>query len=232
MNVLYMALERSKRALHFSFDDQLYAIRRNLMIASSVVIGSTFLSPPKDGVYEVNIGVIKGVVEKPEYISYFLALVCTYYLLWFYVQCRKVAVDNYQNIKTTFMGHVAALRADAAYQSLGIGGVGSPAFRVNHTTNGVMKAGISFPESSVKDYAFSVEKFKGTEFNIGRKNGSIFIDYPYAAVLEDFKYLNIHLDHYWRGRVSYLFTTALPIAYASFAIALLGVHIHSQLTSA
>lgn len=89
MTVLDKALERSKKTLEFDFDDKLYAIRRNLMIASSIAIGATFLSPPQEGFYVVNIGVLNGAVEKPEYISYFLALVCIYYLIWFYVHCRK-----------------------------------------------------------------------------------------------------------------------------------------------
>ena len=90
MKLFDQAHEKSKNLIDFKFDDKVYTIRRNLMIVSSIVIALTFMSPLAQGSYEINIGVIKGVMEKPEYVSYFLAITCIYYLLWFYIHCKKI----------------------------------------------------------------------------------------------------------------------------------------------
>ena len=233
MTTLDQALEKSRRTLDFEFDDKLYAIRRNLMVASSVVIGSTFLSPPKNGLYEVNVGVLKGVVEKPEYISYFLALVCIYYLVWFIVHCRKVTVNNYQNIKHQFMSHVAALRVGELYSSL-YNHIEKnlpvpPQFRASGGGGGKWTVGVEFVERVEIEHALGIQQLKDAGFNIQKSNGKLKITYQYEAVFEDFRFLNIHLDHYWRGKLSYLFTTVLPMVYSSIAIVLLALHIYNQL---
>lgn len=234
MSALDKALERSRKSIEFNFDEKLYVIRRNLMIASSVVVGSTFISQPKGGMYEVNIGVIKGAVEKPEYISYFLALVCFYYLSWFYIHCRKVTMDNYSSIRTKFMCHLAELIAEDKYKSLTNTPIGTPprgpAFKaLGGGTDGLWNASTLIPPTRGIP---EKERLESAGFAAQKTDKGTSISYQHKSGYEDIKYFNIHLDHYWRGKASYIFTTILPMAYSIFAILLLGVHIYNQLSNA
>ncbi len=131
------------------------------------------------------------------------------------------------------MSHLAALIAEDKYKSLTPTPIGKipkgPTFNaLGGGTAGLWNATTLLP---LKSGIPEIERLEKDGFMVQRTDKGIHITYQHKSGYEDIKYFNVHLDHYWRGKASYLFTTALPIVYSSFAILLLGVHIYNQLSS-
>jgi hypothetical protein len=238
MNIYDVVHEKTKKSLNVVFDDKLYSIRRNLMVVSTIVISSTFISPLKAGSYEVNIGLIKGILEEPVYLYYFLAVSCLYYLVWFYIHCRSVVVLNYDTIKFQFMNNLGAIRAEEKYSLI----------RYDHKKNNTPfsisltpKGGGGGSGKWISEFRMNenvkqhkpewLESLRASGFDIQESHGELLVSFTYSPILEDFQYLKYHLDLYWRGRLSYLFTTALPIFYASLSLIILSGHIYGLIKS-
>lgn len=235
MTLLHEALEKSVRTFNFPFDEKVYTIRRNLMVSSSVVTASTFISPPTNGTYEVNLGVIKGNIETPELVWIFLAVICFYYLIWFYIHCRSNAVKKYQDIKHQFMSHLAALRvgeiyrkvyeADPAslpkphkYEKAGGGG-----------EQGRWRVDGRWVLEAETRYSSGIDQLKQEGFGFQVYGGELRYWCEYEPTDQDLQYLSIYLDLYWRGRFSHMFTTVLPIIYGAGSLVLLARHIYVQM---
>lgn len=235
MSLLHEALEKSARTFKFSFDEKAYTIRRNLMVSSSIVVGATFVSPPANGIYEINLGIIKGNLEKPELVWIFLAVICIYYLIWFYIHCRSSAVKSYCDIKHQFMSYLAALRVREIYRTIYEADPASLPKPRNYDPaggggdEGVWRVDARWTLDVPKKYAAGIEKLKLNKFGFQEYGGELRYWYNYEASDEDLKYLSSYLDLYWRGRFSHLFTTILPIVYATFALLLLARHIYVQI---
>lgn len=132
------------------------------------------------------------------------------------------------------MSHLAALRIGEIYKSLynplEKNLPSPPHFRPQGGGNGSWTANVEFVERVEVDHPSGFQQLKDAGFIINKSKDFFTVSYVYKSSFEDMKYLNIYLDHYWRGKISYLFTTVLPIAYASVAITLLSSHIYKQLT--
>ncbi len=237
MNVYHLVQEQTSEWLNYKFDDKLYAIRRNLMIASSIVIASTFINPPQSGVFEVNIGLVKGVLQNPLYLYYFLAISCLYYLVWFYIHCRYVAAQNYRDIKHRFFYYLAAHRAKEAYVRVYSSSDKNlpqpPEFQPTGGGGSTSEWGskINFVKKVKLEYASGLETLKENGFTISEYKRELIVNYSYSPVFEDFQYLKIHLDMFWRAKWSQIFTTVIPIAYAVLALILLSFNIYGMAKS-
>jgi len=230
MTLLDQALNLSQESIEYEFDDKLYTIRRNLMVISTVTIASTFLSPPLSGKYSVNIGVIKGYLDNPEYISYFLALVCVYYLIWFHVHCRSVVVDNFKNIRRQFLSRVAVLRVSEIYNSFfcqfQFSMPGPPEFEFyNYHSHAGFKVGMNIHSQLEPDLKRQLEI---SGFLIEKRVAQLVLTFQYKDTSEDIVFLNVHKDHYCRRKASYLFITMLPVVYSFIACLFLMEHIYNR----
>ncbi len=237
MKAYHLVQERMKEDFKFKFDDKSYAIRRNLMIASTIVIASTFVSPPPGGEFEVNIGIVKGVLKNPEYLYYFLGISCIYYLLWFYIHCRYLAFINYRDIKHRFFYFLSSYRAKEAYETVynnnnkclpkppsfePMGGGGS---------SDQWSSQVNFAEKVKDEYPEGLNYLKLSGFSVGEHKDLINIHYKYTPTHEDYNYLKFTLDLFWRLKWSQVFTTVLPIVYAAGALLLLSFHIYEMCKS-
>jgi len=237
MNVYHLVHESTKESLKYNFDDKLYAIRRNLMLASTIVIAASFISPPDSGVFEVNIGLVKGVLKNPEYLYYFLVISCLYYLVWFYIHCRYVAVHNYSDIKHKFFYHLAAFRAKEAYENIYDKEKRNLPQPPNFDPRGgggptsEWSSQVKFSDKGKHEYREGLEALERVGFTISDYKGEVIVRYSYTPTFEDFQYLNIHLDLFWRSKWSQLFTTVLPIAYSVAALLLLSFNIYDMAKS-
>jgi len=223
--------------LKYNFDDKLYSIRRSLMIASTIVIAASFISPGKNGVFEVNIGLIKGVLQHPELLYYFLIISCLYYLIWFYIHCRYVALLNYRDVKHRFFYHLAAFRAKETYENV----YDKSTKNLPATPNFEPKGGggstsewssqIKFAKKVKYEYSSGLEALKKAGFEINEYKNEIIVHHVYTPTLEDFQYLKIHMDLFWRAKWSQLFTTVLPIIYSVASILFLSYRLYCMAKS-
>ena len=234
MDYGYRALTESIEKLRFNFDDRTYTIRRNLMISSSLAIASTFLSPlESEGKYEVNLGVIKGVVESPVHLYLFLAVVCIYYLFWFHLHCKKLVVGHFNSQLSSFISSLARINAEDKFKEfiknnniLYEGGTSfeSKIIGVNrYTVRGVLKKSYG-----INHFKSMVDKLKeDSEFVISDVADGINIEYTHECSINDLAYLNCHVDLCWRRRKVDMFVATLPILYSILALFLILWHISS-----
>lgn len=234
MTILASALEQSLRSFNFSFDEQIYAIRRNLMVVSSILIGLTFIKAPEGGNFEINIGIIKGVIEKPHFVYIFAAIVCLYYLLWFYAHCRGLIVKNYSSIKNAFLHRLAALRATDEYHRFRDDIPENLPANVNFRTTGgggsryLCESQLIDPLQDIKPYALGIEKLaKSKAFSIKGNPKSQIVYYEHKSIPEDLYFLQKNMDFYWRSTISAAFVTILPISYASLALVAMSIHLYN-----
>ena len=73
------ALLSAKHDYDCHFDDSFLPLRRNLLFVSLLSFAAMTVTP-KDGNYAINLGVIAGKIEQPEYIFIGLLSVCFYHL--------------------------------------------------------------------------------------------------------------------------------------------------------
>jgi len=232
MNLGIRALQMSTQIQRFNFDEQTYTIRRNLMIISSLAVASTFVSPLTTGKYEINMGIIKGNIDNPILLYLFLAVSCIYYLIWFYIHCKRLVVRNYEDIKRSFHVSLAQLNAKAIFQEFTKDFEprfqGTPDFIFKGGSPTKWKVGGNLNSHAIRNHANMVDELKtNSPFVIENTSDGISLDYEHTSTTDDLVYLSIHLDQYWRTRKEEAFITLLPIGYAVTAISLIGLHIYA-----
>ena len=98
---------------------------------------------------------------------------------------------------------------------------------------------MNFAEKVKHEYPEGLESLKLAGFSVGGNRDLINIQHHYTPTFEDYKYLQLTLDLYWRLKWSQIFITVLPVVYSTGAILLLsydillrsGVSILTLLTS-
>ncbi|NRF26386.1 hypothetical protein HRJ45_15700 [Vibrio coralliilyticus] len=245
MTQLQLTATRKSSQLHqFAFDDQTYKIRRNLMVSSAIGAASVFLSPiASSGLYEVNIGVMKGSLPSVIPIYIFLSTVCLYYLVWFYIHCKKLAVDNFQDIQVQFSKALTSEHAEILFlnfikkypKSALLGLIKPIGVAFKPVSTNITKTSVvgeisnqnlkKYPESLIEDL-----KEDGT-FAVSESTRGLELRFSYELTLDDRIHLDSHLDKYWRTRAEELFVTCLPIICGLVAISLLAIKIY-RLTNA
>lgn len=227
MDQLYnKLLRKSTEVKHFEFDEQTYTIRKNLMLFSSLAIALTFISPfPKTGDYEVNLGIIKGVIDNPILVYIFLDFVCGYYLIWFYFHCRRLVVPNYLTIRNSFEAVIALMHAREKFKELtkviGPAVLGEPKF--TYSAFGEVKGVLGI---ALNDHPEMMKNIREkSEFIITENNNAFYIHYVHKLDDRDLIYLNSHLDQFFRLRKEEIIVTVLPIAYSTLSIILIAFHI-------
>ncbi|MFT6908356.1 MAG: hypothetical protein ACJAS1_005053 [Oleiphilaceae bacterium] len=226
------ALQKSSQLQRFDFDDQTYTIRRNLMIFSSISIAATFVSPlDTTGKYEVNMGIIKGVINEPILLYLFLAVTCLYHLVWFYIHCQKLVVRNYMEIKYRFVECLAQINAQEKFgafnKELGSTFQGTPDFLSKGGNFERWKVSGTLSNHALRNHPEIVENLQlKTEFIVSKTADGISLDYYHNTTSNDLLYLHSHFDQYWRTRKEEWFITVLPITYSFVSIILISIHIY------
>ena len=226
------ALQKSRVLQKFEFDDQAYTIRRNLMVFSSLAIASTFVYPVTEtGKYEVNLGVIKGVINEPILLYLFLAVTCIYYLIWFYIHCQRLVVRNYNDIKNRFVESLAQVNAQEKFKvfvkEFEPKFQGVPDFQSKGGIFEAWKVCGNLTAHALRNYPDMVGNLKErSEFLVQQTADGIAVEYTHNTNNNDLVYLNSHLDQYWRTRKEEWFISVLPIAYSCVSILLIARHIY------
>jgi hypothetical protein len=232
MELASRALQRSSQLQKFEFDDQTYIIRRNLMIFSSLAIASTFVFPLEaTGKYEVNMGIIKGVINEPILLYLFLAVTCMYYLIWFYIHCQKLVVRNYEDIKHRFVESLAQINAQEKFrvfcEELGSKFQGTPSFLSKGGDFESWKVTGTLSSHALRNHPEIARDLQSmTEFIVSVTGDGISLDYCHITTSNDLVYLQSHFDQYWRTRKEEWFITVLPITYSFVSIVLISFHIY------
>jgi hypothetical protein len=216
------ALLSAKHDYDCHFDDSILPLRRNLLFVSLLSFASINVSP-KDGDYSINLGVISGVIESPEYIFIGLFCVCLYHLYIFWLKCRHTIINsiNYPKMKSIFMFRLSALHAFNDWHSLlkehvrkGVEmGGGSFNQGTNQTsTGGYWKVKTSIYSSRLRSEAnFHQALQDSPKFKLTEREGSFEIEYLFEETFDDYKYLNIHRDHFWLTKRSQFVENVLPL---------------------
>lgn len=228
MNLGRQALQDSRKLQRFDFDKHTYTIRRNLMIISSLAIASTFISPiVSTGKYEINIGIVKGTIDNPILLYIFLAISCIYYLIWFYIHCKRLVINNYKSILHSFDQALVLSNAKRNYTKI-MKTQGLPEFSLN----GNLKVTANLNENFIQRYQGQIVDLENSAlFEIETVDNGKKLSYTHIYSDIDLEYVNAHVDQYWRTRKEEAFITLLPIGYSIIAISLIGLHIYVLLQS-
>jgi hypothetical protein len=221
-NLCKDALLSAKHDYDCHFDDSALPLRRNLLFVSILSFASLNVAP-KDGDYSINLGVISGVVEKPEYIFIGLLCVCLYHLYMFWVKCRHTIINsiNYPKIKSIYMFRLSSLHAFNDWHLLlnehvpkGVNvGVGCFTQGTNQTSSGgFWKVKTSVHSTRLQpEVNFKKALESNPNFQLKESEGSYEIEYLFKESFDDYKYLNIHRDHFWLTKRSQFIENVLPI---------------------
>ena len=227
-HLLVNALIKSVPRLEFYFDDESRVIRRNLMVASTVAIVSTFVTPSMSGgAYEVNMIFLKGLVENPMLVYLLLLVVCLYYWVWFCLHCQGLTIYRYPTIIQEFFASVAVEKASADYEKLVAGFPDTEAprrvgFRFHENQCGLyvcIGQSESLRSSSIE--AKVAERLTSGGYTLDSSAGLGNISYTYKPKCADLVFLERYLFVYWLARKRYLFVTVLPSVYVVIAIVML-----------
>ncbi|CCK75881.1 hypothetical protein OLEAN_C17050 [Oleispira antarctica RB-8] len=225
------ALFSAKRDYDCHFDDSFLPLRRNLLFVSLLSFAAINVTP-KDGNYSINLGVIAGKIEDPEYIFIGLLCVCAYHLYMFWIKCRHTVINsiNYPKVKATYMFRLSAIHAFADWNKLiaehvnkgvNIGG-GSFTNGTNQSSaNGYWKVRTSIYSQKLEtepNFKLAIEA--NPKFKLKPYEGMCEIEYLYQDSSEDNTYLNIHRDHFWLTKRSQFIENVLPIIVGFSAILL------------
>lgn len=230
MSLAFNALNNAANEHRFNFDAQSYSIRKNLMVASSLSIALTFVSPLEGtGKYAVNLGFLKGDIDNPVLIYIFLAITCGYYLVWFYIHCKSITVKNYSTIRRSFVSSLAVQHARDKFKKFTLEYEPKYTSIPNFTPGG--GSGDSwFVFARIGDIKLRYPDFiknlcDNSEFSVTTEKEGFQIKYSHTPSDRDLIFLSCHIDKFWRVKKEVLVVTVLPIAYATFSIILIVAHI-------
>ena len=97
------ALKESLKVIDFHFDDTSTALRRNLLMFSTIALAASALSPVGDSQsFEINAILVKGEIDNPRLVYGFIFFVCAYYLIHFCVYCRALILKQYDEISSCY----------------------------------------------------------------------------------------------------------------------------------
>jgi hypothetical protein len=216
------ALVASKRLYDCNFDQSLSPLKRNLMFVSILSFAALNVSP-KNGEYNVNLGVISGVIDKPEIVFGGLLAVCLYHVYFFWVKCRHTIINsiNYPKIEEFFIYELASYHAFYEYHNLvrlhlnnninmAVGSFNrSPK---NSRENGNWKVRSEIQFEHLKSYPdFYAALTEHDNFEVCDIRGFAQIDFMYKATDSDYKFLDIHRDHFWLTKRSEFIEHVLPL---------------------
>ncbi len=232
--VRYKALfELRLKKNKYEFDSQIYSIKNKLLVFSSIIIAATFVSPNINGVYEINMGIIKGNLKTPELLFIFLGVVCLYYLMWLILHARKLVVNNYTNLNHAFMWQLASLYAKENFKELAesVGGFyGEPVFKGRGGGGGTWTANAEITNHALRNYLdLKKSLLEGNEFRTTENTIGIEMSYEFTPEKEDYLFFKMHRDFCWTSRLDEWFVTLFPIIYAVVAEFILIYHIICRL---
>jgi hypothetical protein len=216
------ALFASKRQYDCNFDESITPLKRNLMFVSVLSFAALNVSP-KDGDYNVNLGVISGVIDKPELVFSGLLAVCLYHVYFFWVKCRHTIINslNYPKIEEFYMYELSSIHAFHEYHKL-----------VNQHLNRQVNMAVGSFKRSPKDARekgywkvraeIQLEHIKSQPefldalkqhefFEVTESRGFAQIDFMYKSTEKDHGFLNIHRDHFWLTKKSEFLEHVLPL---------------------
>ncbi|MDX2367730.1 MAG: hypothetical protein QNK36_04900 [Colwellia sp.] len=223
------ALIASKRKYDCKFDQSITPLKRNLMFVSILSFAALNVSP-KNGDYNVNLGVISGVIDKPELVFGGLLTVCLYHVYFFWLKCRYTIINsiNYPKIEEFFMYELSSIHAFHEYFQL-------TELHLNRQVNMAVGAFIKSPKNArekgcfkvraeiqlehIKSYPEFYEALKQEEyFEVAESRGFAQIDFMYKPTGDDHKFLNIYRDHFWLAKKSEFIEHVLPLVLGYSAV--------------
>ncbi|WP_028863994.1 hypothetical protein [Psychromonas aquimarina] len=216
------ALLNSKRRYDCTFDQSLTPLKRNLMFVSVLSFAALNVSP-KNGEYNVNLGVISGVIDRPELIFCGLLAVCLYHVCFFWIKCRHTIINsiNYHKVEEFFMYELSASHAFHEYNKLvrlhlntnvnmAVGSFNRSPKNPRENDNWKVRSQIQFEH--IKSYPELLSALnENKHFEINENRGFAEIDFTYKATNDDYKFLNIHRDHFWLTKKSEFIEHVLPL---------------------
>ena len=232
MNRDKLAIEAFRRCVHkyeCRFDPSMSTKKRNLLFVTLLSFASLMVSP-KDGVYNINLGVISGVVEKPYLIFSGLLLVCLYHVYLYWINCRQTILNsiNFGKIEEIYMFELASVSAFKEWNEL-------VRQHVNKSINMAIGSFIRSPKSPQENGNWKVraeiqsEHLKSQEnllkalqdnnlFELGESRGFSQIDYIYKSKIEDYQYINLQKDQFWLTKKKDFMEYVLPLILGYVAI--------------
>jgi hypothetical protein len=226
------ALIAAKRQYDCEFDQSITPLKRNLMFVSILSFAALNVSP-KNGDYNVNLGVISGVIDKPELVFGGLLAVCLYHVYFFWIKCRYTIISsiNYPKIDEFFMYELSSIYANYEYFQLTELHLSRQVnmavqdFKIspeNSREKGCFKVRTEIQLEHVKSYPEFYEALKQkTYFKVTENRGFAQIDFMYKPNGVDYQFLNIHRDHFWLTKKSEFIEYVFPLVLGYFAVLLL-----------
>ncbi|HCG5940486.1 TPA: hypothetical protein NJ055_004637 [Vibrio parahaemolyticus] len=212
-------VEKQAGKFSFEFDTEFFTIRRNLMFASTVSLLLFFVKPSSSGVYDVNIGILKGSIDNPIYLYAFAITALLYYVALLVSHCRNLTVSRYSQIKAEYFSALSESKARVTYMKAYL------------ATNGVLPTPDKLTFSQKHQHAISViiPKFNIAKHRMEMLGFEVLINHDVCELVYhsrrnlsqlELEVLRSSLDLYWRAGISKFVTVVVPILYAALVLIL------------
>jgi len=233
-HVLEQAHVHIRSSFRIDFDERLFTIRRSIMVSSTVAIAASFIKPKSENGYEVNLGVIRGLVDQPQLMYLFIAFAVVYYFIWFQSHIKSLKSASYFSLKTNFFRQVSKDLANDVCLNICDSKIKTiPDFpRVAFfSISGVTEVGEEFVVKTITTtYLSNLRKIRSELIENGiqveDKGDKIILMYKYRPVLEDYTFLSLIKNDYFIDFFQKTIVIRVPQLYALFSLALISHRIY------
>lgn len=228
------ALTYAVSRLQVHSDQQLFKIRKSLILVASISFISLFIQPlSSHGYYELNIGIIKGTITNPEYIYFSLLIANLYFLCFFIDHCKVLRFKQYNSISDVIYKKFATDSAVSELRPL----LGQylnkngqmPIFQTSNRRDRYMQLHAPLHEKTATKYR---QELAGVESNdritVHRSpdNDIASFSYTYNFDDDDYKFVQVFFKSACKVVKSHnRFVVQLPVAFSLVTILLLGLNI-------
>ena len=236
------AIYSAKRKYEVRFDATINTHKRNLLFAAVLSVFAILVTP-KNGQYEINLGVISGAIEYPIVIYIGLMLITLYQVYYFWLICRQTIINsvNMNKIEEVFMYELASSKAFDYWNSLcrkvtpkgwnsAIGNFMESPNKPRENNNWKVRA--TTQVSHLEEQPELLKNIQKDEnFSLKEERGFYQLDFIYQSQPEDYIYLQQHRDHFWLTKKKEFVEYVLPLIVGYGAILGLTVKIGYLLNS-
>lgn len=213
-------VERQAGKFNFEFDAEFFTIRRNLMFACTVSLLLFFVKPSSSGVYDVNIGILKGSIDNPIYLYAFAITALLYYVALLVSHCRNLTVSRYSQIKADYMSALSESKARVTYMKAYLATNGTLPTPDKLTFSHKHQHTISVILPSLRNITKHRMEMLGFEVLINHDICELVYHSRRNLSQFELEVLRGSLDLYWRAGISKFVTVVVPILYATLVFIL------------
>ncbi|MCR9474942.1 hypothetical protein NB532_00715, partial [Vibrio antiquarius] len=178
------------------------------------------VKPSSSGVYDVNIGILKGSIDNPIYLYAFAITALLYYVALLVSHCRNLTVSRYSQIKADYMSALSESKARVTYMKAYLATNGTLPTPDKLTFSHKHQHTISVILPSLRNITKHRMEMLGFEVLINHDICELVYHSRRNLSQFELEVLRGSLDLYWRAGISKFVTVVVPILYATLVFIL------------